>query len=53
MGKYLDRIIVYANRIILDRPGAMQQIDDFMKELHPVAFRIAVQPSDTSSTPHT
>lgn len=49
LGKYLDRII-YMPIVHLDRPGAMQQIDDFMKELHPVAFELLFE-SDTCQLP--
>ena len=49
LGKYLDRII-YMPIVHLDRPGAMQQIDDFMKELHPVAFELLFE-SDTCQFP--
>lgn len=49
LGKYLDRII-YMPIINLDKPGAMQQIDDFMKELHPVAFELLFE-SDTCRLP--
>lgn len=37
LGKYLDKII-YMPIIHLDKPGAMEQVDAFMKELHPAAF---------------
>lgn len=49
LGKYLDRII-YMPIVHLDRPGAMQQIDDFMKELDPVAFELLFE-SDTCQLP--
>ena len=49
LGKYLDRII-YMPIVHLDRPGAMQQIDGFMKELHPVAFELLFE-SDTCQLP--
>lgn len=49
LGRYLDRII-YMPIVHLDRPGAMQQIDDFMKELHPVAFELLFE-SDTCRLP--
>ena len=49
LGKYLDRII-YMPIVHLDRPGAMQQIDDFMKELHLVAFELLFE-SDTCQLP--
>lgn len=49
LGKYLDRII-YMPIVNLDKPGAMQQIDDFMKELHPVAFELLFE-SDTCRLP--
>ena len=37
LGKYLDRII-YMPIIHLDKPGAMEEVDGFMREIHPVAF---------------
>lgn len=49
LGKYLNRIL-YMPIIHLDRPGAMRQIDDFMKELHPVAFELLFE-SDTCQLP--
>ena len=49
LGKYLNRIL-YMPIIHLDRPGAMRQIDDFMQELHPVAFELLFE-SDTCQLP--
>lgn len=49
LGKYLDKIL-YMPIIHLDEPGAMQQVDDFMKELHPVAFELLFV-SDTCQAP--
>lgn len=49
LGKYLDNIL-YMPIIHLDRQGAMQQIDDFLKELHPVAFEFLFV-SDTCQVP--
>lgn len=49
LGKYLNRIL-YMPIIHLDRPGAMRQINDFMKELHPVAFELLFE-SDTCQLP--
>ena len=49
LGKYLDRII-YMPIIHLDKPGAMKQLDDFMTELHPVAFELLFV-SDTCQAP--
>ena len=49
LGKYLNRIL-YMPIVHLDRPGAMRQIDDFMKELHPVAFELLFE-SDTCQLP--
>lgn len=49
LGKYLDRIL-YMPIIHLDKEGAVQQIDDFMKELHPVAFELLFE-SDTCQVP--
>lgn len=49
LGKYLDRIL-YMPIIHLDRPGAMQKLDDFMNELHPVAFELLFV-SDTCEVP--
>ena len=49
LGKYLDRI-VYMPIIHLDKPGAMKQIDDFMKEIHPAAFELLFK-SDTCQVP--
>lgn len=49
LGNYLNRIL-YMPIIHLDQPGAMQQIDDFMQELHPVAFELLFE-SDTCQVP--
>lgn len=49
LGKYLDKII-YMPIIHLDKPGAMEQVDAFMKELHPAAFEFLFV-SDTCRVP--
>lgn len=49
LGKYLDKIL-YMPIIQLDEPGAMQEIDKFMQELHPVAFEFLFV-SDTCRVP--
>lgn len=49
LGKYLDKIL-YMPIIQLDAPGAMQEVDNFMKELHPVAFEFLFV-SDTCRVP--
>lgn len=50
LGKYLDRIL-YMPIIQLDEPGAMKEIDNFMKEIHPVAFEFLFV-SDTCRVPY-
>lgn len=49
LGKYLDRII-YMPIIHLDKPGAMEEVDGFMREIHPVAFEFLFV-SDTCRVP--
>ena len=49
LGKYLDRIL-YMPIVNLDSPGALQQIEDFMKEIRPVAFELLFK-SDTNQVP--
>lgn len=49
LGKYLNKII-YMPIIHLDKPGAMEQVDAFMKELHPAAFEFLFV-SDTCRVP--
>lgn len=51
LGKYLDRII-YMPIVHIDEPGAIQKIEDFMCELHPVAFELLFA-SDTCKAPFT
>lgn len=48
-GKYLNDVI-YMPVIDLDRPGAEQQIDQFIKDMNPVAFEF-VFVKDTNSLP--
>ncbi len=38
-GKYLDKVI-YMPIVNLDKPNAQEMIDDFIKELNPVAFEL-------------
>lgn len=38
-GKYLDKVI-YMPIVNLDKPNAQQMIDDFLKEMQPVAFEL-------------
>lgn len=49
LGKYLDRIL-YMPIINLDSPGALRKIEDFMKEIRPVAFELLFK-SDTNQIP--
>lgn len=48
-GKYLDRVI-YMPIVNLDKPNAQQAIDDFIKELSPVAFEL-LYVKDTNPLP--
>ena len=48
-GKYLDEII-YMPIIHLDKPGALNQVNEFMKEIKPVAFEFLFA-SDTCQVP--
>jgi glycerophosphoryl diester phosphodiesterase len=48
-GKYLDKII-YMPIVNLDQPNALQKIEDFLKELKPVAFEL-VYASDSNPLP--
>ncbi|MFD1630911.1 glycerophosphodiester phosphodiesterase family protein [Pseudopedobacter beijingensis] len=38
-GKYLDKVI-YMPIVNLDKPNAQQMIDDFLKEMQPIAFEL-------------
>lgn len=49
LGKYLDRIL-YMPIVNLDKSGAVQQIEEFMKEMRPVAFELLFK-SDTNQVP--
>ncbi|MDD3037459.1 glycerophosphodiester phosphodiesterase family protein [Bacteroides sp.] len=49
LGKYLNSII-YMPIVNLDSPDALRQIEDFMKEISPVAFELLFK-SDTNQVP--
>ncbi len=49
LGKYLDKIL-YMPIVHIDKPGAIQDIENFMKKLKPVAFELLFV-SDTCQAP--